>query len=161
MKRTPTEVWRDSRNPYDRKRQDKAPVGLKNVGNTCWFRRLVLNYKPSSNAQDLPQNQKEHQNLPFMCELRYLFALLVGTKRKYVDPSRAVEILKDAFKSNDSQQEDVSEFTHKFLDWLEDAFQMKAEEETDEEKPKNPMVELFHGRFLAVGVLEGKKIENT
>uniref|UniRef100_A0A8C0R8F4 Ubiquitin carboxyl-terminal hydrolase n=1 Tax=Canis lupus dingo TaxID=286419 RepID=A0A8C0R8F4_CANLU len=163
---TPTEVWRDSRNPYDRKRQDKAPVGLKNVGNTCWFsaviqslfnllefRRLVLNYKPPSNAQDLPRNQKEHRNLPFMRELRYLFALLVGTKRKYVDPSRAVEILKDAFKSNDSQQQDVSEFTHKLLDWLEDAFQMR--------KPKNPMVELFYGRFLAVGVLEGKKFENT
>lgn len=174
MKRTPIEVWRDSRNPYDRKRQDKAPVGLKNVGNTCWFsaviqslfnllefRRLVLNYKPPSNAQDLPRNQKEHRNLPFMRELRYLFALLVGTKRKYVDPSRAVEILKDAFKSNDSQQQDVSEFTHKLLDWLEDAFQMKAEEETDEEKPKNPMVELFYGRFLAMGVLEGKKFENT
>ncbi|XP_036099303.1 ubiquitin carboxyl-terminal hydrolase 25 [Molossus molossus] len=176
LKRAPTEVWRDSRNPYDRKRQDRAPVGLKNVGNTCWFsaviqslfnllefRRLVLNYKPPSNAQDLPRNQKveEHRNLPFMRELRYLFALLVGTKRKYVDPSRAVEILKDAFKSNDSQQQDVSEFTHKLLDWLEDAFQMKAEEETDEEKPKNPMVELFYGRFLAVGVLEGKKFENT
>ncbi|XP_040836584.1 ubiquitin carboxyl-terminal hydrolase 25 isoform X4 [Ochotona curzoniae] len=96
-----------------------------------------------------------------MRELRYLFALLVGTKRKYVDPSRAVEILKDAFKSNDLQQQDVSEFTHKLLDWLEDAFQMKAEEDTDEEKPKNPMVELFYGRFLAVGVLEGKKFENT
>ncbi|XP_020015396.2 ubiquitin carboxyl-terminal hydrolase 25 isoform X4 [Castor canadensis] len=174
LKRTPTDVWRDSRNPYDRKRQDKAPVGLKNVGNTCWFsaviqslfnllefRRLVLNYKPPSNVQDLPRNQKEHRNLPFMRELRYLFALLVGTKRKYVDPSRAVEILKDAFKSNDSQQQDVSEFTHKLLDWLEDAFQTKAEEETDEEKPKNPMVELFYGRFLAVGVLEGKKFENT
>ncbi|XP_077900603.1 ubiquitin carboxyl-terminal hydrolase 25 isoform X4 [Ictidomys tridecemlineatus] len=145
LKRTPTEVWRDSRNPYDRKRQDKAPVGLKNVGNTCWFSAVI----------------QEHRNLPFMCELRYLFALLVGTKRKYVDPSRAVEILKDAFKSNDSQQQDVSEFTHKLLDWLEDAFQMKAEEETDEEKPKNPMVELFYGRFLAVGVLEGKKFENT
>ncbi|XP_076974855.1 ubiquitin carboxyl-terminal hydrolase 25 isoform X3 [Tamandua tetradactyla] len=174
LERTPTEIWRDSRNPYDRKRQDKTPVGLKNVGNTCWFsaviqslfnllefRRLVLNYKPPLNAQDLPRNQKEHRNLPFMRELRYLFALLVGTKRKYVDPSRAVEILKDAFKSNDSQQQDVSEFTHKLLDWLEDAFQMKAEEETDEEKPKNPMVELFYGRFLAMGVLEGKKFENT
>ncbi|XP_066098013.1 ubiquitin carboxyl-terminal hydrolase 25 isoform X1 [Saccopteryx bilineata] len=174
LKRTPTEVWRDSRNPYDRKRQDRAPVGLKNVGNTCWFsaviqslfnllefRRLVLNYKPPLNAQDLPRNQKEHRNLPFMQELRYLFALLVGSKRKYVDPSRAVEILKGAFKSNESQQQDVSEFTHKLLDWLEDAFQMKAEEETDEEKPKNPMVELFYGRFLAVGVLEGKKFENT
>lgn len=27
------------------------------------------------------------------------------------------------------QQQDVSEFTHKLLDWLEDAFQIKAEEE--------------------------------
>ncbi|KAM5180903.1 ubiquitin carboxyl-terminal hydrolase 25 isoform 2-T2 [Mantella aurantiaca] len=96
-----------------------------------------------------------------MRELRYLFSLLVSSKRKYVDPSRAVEILKDAFKSNDSQQQDVSEFTHKLLDWLEDAFQIKAEEERDGEKPKNPMVELFYGRFLAVGVHEGKKFENT
>ncbi|KAG8538080.1 hypothetical protein GDO81_023332, partial [Engystomops pustulosus] len=31
----------------------------------------------------------------------------------------------------------------------------------DGEKPKNPMVELFYGRFLAVGVHEGKKFENT
>uniref|UniRef100_A0A8C0J315 Ubiquitin carboxyl-terminal hydrolase 25 n=1 Tax=Chelonoidis abingdonii TaxID=106734 RepID=A0A8C0J315_CHEAB len=174
LKRTHPEVWSDSPNPYDRKRQDSCPVGLKNVGNTCWFsaviqslfnllefRRLVLNYNPPASAQDLPRNQKEHRNLPFMRELRYLFALLVGSKRKYVDPSRAVEILKDAFKSNDSQQQDVSEFTHKLLDWLEDAFQIKAEEERDGEKPKNPMVELFYGRFLAVGVLEGKKFENT
>lgn len=28
-----------------------------------------------------------------------------------------------------TQQQDVSEFTHKLLDWLEDAFQMKAEED--------------------------------
>ncbi|NWH73229.1 UBP25 hydrolase, partial [Piaya cayana] len=129
--------------------------------NLLEFRRLVLNFSPPANAQDLPRNQKEHRNLPFMRELRYLFALLVGSKRKYVDPSRAVEILKDAFKSNDSQQQDVSEFTHKLLDWLEDAFQIKAEEEREGEKPKNPMVELFYGRFLAVGVLEGKKFENT
>ncbi|XP_069616998.1 ubiquitin carboxyl-terminal hydrolase 25 isoform X5 [Ranitomeya imitator] len=174
LKRTHTEVWSDSPNPYDRKRQDNCPVGLKNVGNTCWFsaviqslfnllefRRLVLNYSPPVCAQDVPRNHKEHRNLPFMRELRYLFSLLVSSKRKYVDPSRAVEILKDAFKSSDSQQQDVSEFTHKLLDWLEDAFQIKAEEERDGEKPKNPMVELFYGHFLAVGVHEGKKFENT
>ncbi|KAK7120790.1 hypothetical protein R3I94_020695 [Phoxinus phoxinus] len=174
LKRTHTEVWSDSPNPYDRKRQDNCPVGLKNVGNTCWFsaviqslfnllefQRLVLHYSPPARMQDLPRNQKEHRNLPFMQELRRLFSLLVGSKRKYVDPSRAVEILKDAFKSSESQQQDVSEFTHKLLDWLEDAFQIKAEEDREGEKPKNPMVELFYGRFLAVGVLEGKKFENT
>lgn len=174
LKRTHTEVWSDSPNPHDRKRQENCPVGLKNVGNTCWFsaviqslfnllefQRLVLHYSPPARMQDLPRNQKEHRNLPFMQELRHLFSLLVGSKRKYVDPSRAVEILKDAFKSSESQQQDVSEFTHKLLDWLEDAFQIKAEEDREGEKPKNPMVELFYGRFLAVGVLEGKKFENT
>uniref|UniRef100_A0A8D3EAX6 Ubiquitin carboxyl-terminal hydrolase 25 n=1 Tax=Scophthalmus maximus TaxID=52904 RepID=A0A8D3EAX6_SCOMX len=174
LKRTHTEVWRDSPNPHDRKRIDSCPVGLKNVGNTCWFsaviqslfnllefQRLVLNYSPPARVHDLPRNQKEHRNLPFMQELRHLFSLMVGSKRKYVDPSRAVDILKDAFKSSESQQQDVSEFTHKLLDWLEDAFQMKAEEDREGEKPKNPMVELFYGRFLAVGVLEGKKFENT
>ncbi|XP_061104518.1 ubiquitin carboxyl-terminal hydrolase 25 isoform X4 [Conger conger] len=174
LKRTHTEVWSDSPNPHERKRLENCPVGLKNVGNTCWFsaviqslfnllefQRLVLHYSPPARVQDLPRNQKEHRNLPFMQELRHLFSLMVGSKRKYVDPSRAVEILKDAFKSSDSQQQDVSEFTHKLLDWLEDAFQMKAEEDREGEKPKNPMVELFYGRFLAVGVLEGKKFENS
>lgn len=174
LKRTHTEVWSDSPNPHERKRMENCPVGLKNVGNTCWFsaviqslfnllefQRLVLHYSPPARMQDLPRNQKEHRNLPFMQELRHLFSLLVGSKRKYVDPSGAVEILKDAFKSSESQQQDVSEFTHKLLDWLEDAFQIKAEEDREGEKPKNPMVELFYGRFLAVGVLEGKKFENT
>ncbi|XP_069745151.1 ubiquitin carboxyl-terminal hydrolase 25 isoform X5 [Narcine bancroftii] len=174
LKRTQGEVWSDSLNPHDRKRQENCPVGLKNVGNTCWFsaviqslfnllkfRRLVLNYVPPTDPQNVAQNQKERRNLPFMRELRHLFALMVSSKRKYVDPSRAVEILKDTFKSNDLQQQDVSEFTHKLLDWLEDAFQVKAEEERDGEKPKNPMVELFYGRFLAVGMHEGKKFENS
>lgn len=48
--------------------------------------------------------EQEHRNLPFMQELRNLFSLMVGSKRKYVDPSQAVEILKDAFKSSESQQ---------------------------------------------------------
>lgn len=45
-----------------------------------------------------------------MQELRYLFALMVGSQKKYVDPSKAVEILKEAFSSSastgvgDSQQ---------------------------------------------------------
>ena len=60
-------------------------------------------------------------------ELRRLFALAVSSKRKYLDPSKAVDILKEAFAPTatagtvDSQQ-DVSEFQHKLLEWLEDAF---------------------------------------
>lgn len=45
-----------------------------------------------------------------MSELRHLFALMVGSKRKYVDPTKAVDILKEAFAATatsgvgDSQQ---------------------------------------------------------
>ena len=34
-----------------------------------------------------------------MKELRHLFALMIGSHRKYVDPSKAVEILKEAFRN--------------------------------------------------------------
>ena len=44
----------------------------------------------------------------FTEELRNLFALMIGSYRKYVDPSKAVEILKEGFRSHtgvsDSQQ---------------------------------------------------------
>jgi ubiquitin carboxyl-terminal hydrolase 25/28 len=45
-----------------------------------------------------------------MSELRHLFALMVSSQRKYVDPSKAVDILKEAFAATaatgvgDSQQ---------------------------------------------------------
>lgn len=58
---------------------------------------------------------QEHRNLPFMQELRKLFSLMVGSKRKYVDPSHAVEILKGAFKSSDSQQVKASVSTIRTL----------------------------------------------
>lgn len=41
LKRTHTEVWSDSPNPHDRKRIENCPVGLKNVGNTCWFSAVI------------------------------------------------------------------------------------------------------------------------
>uniref|UniRef100_A0A8C9RCN6 Ubiquitin carboxyl-terminal hydrolase n=1 Tax=Scleropages formosus TaxID=113540 RepID=A0A8C9RCN6_SCLFO len=130
-KRKRCEASGESANPADWIRQDDWPVGVRNVGNTCWFsaviqslfhlpvfRRLVLNYILS---------ERDKRNVAFMQELRCLFALMVGSKRRFVDPSAAVELLKDAFRTSEAQQ-DVSEFTHKLLDWLEDAFQLAAHE---------------------------------
>ncbi len=73
-----------------------------------------------------------------MVELRKLFALLVGSQRSYVDPSRAVGILRaGAMGGGEGQftnsQQDVSEFTHNLLDWLEEAFKINT---TDEESKK-------------------------
>ncbi|XP_072140017.1 ubiquitin carboxyl-terminal hydrolase 28 isoform X4 [Mobula birostris] len=173
LKRKRCEVWGDSPNPHDRKREDQWPVGLKNVGNTCWFsaviqslfqlpvfRRLVLSYKVPENPHENCRSRTELRNLAFMQELRCLFALMVASKRKYVDPSNAVDLLKDAFRSAEAQQQDVSEFTHKLLDWLEDSFQLAASTKNSCKTTQNPMVELFYGTFLAEGIHDGKMFSN-
>merc|ERR1719209_808633 len=62
----------DAGNPEDRKRDDGWPVGLKNVGQTCWFsaviqsffhlpafRALVLNFSPPEQQQG---SEKERRN---------------------------------------------------------------------------------------------------
>ena len=76
-----------------------------------------------------------------MLELRKLFALMVASQRKYVDPSKAVELLRGSVGgggggngssviATDNIQQDVSEFTHLVLEWVEDAFK-KAEPPSD------------------------------
>ena len=69
-----------------------------------------------------------------MLELRNLFSLMLASTRKYLDPTRAVELLKgnignkssngngNSVTTSENIQQDVSEFTHIFLDWLEEAF---------------------------------------
>ena len=209
--------WADPLNPHDRERNGIWPVGLKNVGQTCWFsavmqslfylpafRTLVLNYRPSISTAYLSDDKNSSDKCPpmesgqstctddsrnkkiveFMVELQKLFALLVASQRKYVDPTRAVDILRASFggtaniveneirnaatnsnttnsadqgagnngvgstavcantngnksainslgnapaqNSNvlimDNNQQDVSEFTHIVLEWVEEAF---------------------------------------
>lgn len=183
---------------------------MKNVGQTCWFsaviqslfylpafRSLVLNFPPPQNreVEKLQEfgNDRRRKIVEFMLELRKLFALMVGTQRKYVDPSRAVDILrgsigtlnnqqnKDILTLETNNQQDVSEFTHIVLEWVEEAFkddsvqgkaegdmmQMDAdcEKENNEEKDavnrkeenadNNPMSRLFYGKVLTEGRIRG------
>ncbi|XP_038178244.1 ubiquitin carboxyl-terminal hydrolase 28 isoform X7 [Arvicola amphibius] len=174
-KRKRCEVWGENHNPNNWRRVDGWPVGLKNVGNTCWFsaviqslfqlpefRRLVLSYSLPQNVLENCRSHTEKRNIMFMQELQYLFALLLGSSRKFVDPSAALDLLKGAFRSSEEQQQDVSEFTHKLLDWLEDAFQLAVNVNSNpRNKPENPMVQLFYGTFLTEGVREGKPFCNN
>lgn len=182
------DAWQDPANPHERKRQGDWPVGIKNVGNTCWFsavmqslfhlrvfRRLVLAFEPVSVPSGQPA--QERRSLGLMQELRPLFALLGATRRKYVDPGRALELLREAFAGSGAgaqggsqgqpapaaqsqQQQDVSEFTHKLLEWLEEAFQLaRCTPASEVGMPKldqtNPMLDLFYGRFRCEGESEG------
>ncbi|XP_063111853.1 ubiquitin carboxyl-terminal hydrolase 28 isoform X2 [Cavia porcellus] len=173
-KRKRCEVWGENPNPNDWRRVDGWPVGLKNVGNTCWFsaviqslfqlpefRRLVLSYSLPQNTLENCRSHTEKRNIAFMQELQYLFALMMGSNRKFVDPSAALDLLKGAFRSSEEQQQDVSEFTHKLLDWLEDAFQLAVNVNNPRNKSENPMVQLFYGTFLTEGIREGKPFCNN
>ncbi|XP_057346289.1 ubiquitin carboxyl-terminal hydrolase 28 isoform X8 [Manis pentadactyla] len=173
-KRKRCEAWGENPNPNDWRRVDGWPVGLKNVGNTCWFsaviqslfqlsefRRLVLSYSLPQDVLENCPGHTEKRNLVFMQELQYLFALMMGSNRKSVDPSAALNLLKGAFRSPEEQQQDVSEFTHKLLDWLEDAFQLAVSADNPRNKSENPMVQLFYGTFLTEGIREGKPFCNT
>ncbi|NXC21053.1 UBP28 hydrolase, partial [Corythaeola cristata] len=119
------------------------------------FRRLVLGYSLPQNVLDSCRSRTGKRNVAFMQELQCLFALMLGTRRKFVDPTAALELLRDAFRSAEEQQQDVSEFTHKLLDWLEDAFQLAVDVKSPGDKSENPMVQLFYGTFLTEGVHEG------
>ncbi|NWU71651.1 UBP28 hydrolase, partial [Pterocles burchelli] len=167
-KRKRCELWRENPKQNDWRRVGDWPVGMKNIGNTCWFsaviqslfqlpefRRLVLGYSLPQNVLESCRSRTGKRNIAFMQELQCLFALMLGTRRKFVDPSAALELLRDAFRSAEEQQQDVSEFTHKLLDWLEDAFQLAVNVKSPGDKSENPMVQLFYGTFLTEGVHEG------
>ncbi|NWR67384.1 UBP28 hydrolase, partial [Bucorvus abyssinicus] len=167
-KRKRCEVWGENPKQSDWRRAGDWPVGMKNIGNTCWFsaviqslfqlpefRRLVLGYSLPQNVLESCRSRTGKRNVTFMQELQCLFALMLGTRRKFVDPSAALELLRDAFRSTEEQQQDVSEFTHKLLDWLEDAFQLAVNVKSPGDKSENPMVQLFYGTFLTEGVHEG------
>ncbi|XP_068772692.1 ubiquitin carboxyl-terminal hydrolase 28 isoform X16 [Struthio camelus] len=166
-KRKRCEVWGENPKQNNWRRVGDWPVGMKNIGNTCWFsaviqslfqlpefRRLVLGYSLPQSVLENCRSRTGKRNVAFMQELQCLFALMLGTRRKFVDPSAALELLRDAFRSAEEQQQDVSEFTHKLLDWLEDAFQL-AVNVNPGDKSENPMVQLFYGTFLTEGVHEG------
>ncbi|KAM4545798.1 ubiquitin carboxyl-terminal hydrolase 28 isoform 1-T1 [Odontesthes bonariensis] len=172
MKRKRCEAQSEMCSPADWIRQDDWPVGIRNVGNTCWFsaviqslfhlpvfRRLVLSYHLSERILEKCKSHTDKRNIAFMQELRCLFALMVGSTRRFVDPSAAVELLRDAFRTSEAQQ-DVSEFSHKLLDWLEDAFQLAANGKNADDKQHNPMVQLFYGTFVTERRHEGKTLYN-
>ncbi|NXA56244.1 UBP28 hydrolase, partial [Nothocercus julius] len=167
-KRKRCEVWGENPKQNDWRRAGDWPAGMKNIGNTCWFsaviqslfqlpqfRRLVLGYSLPQSVLENCRSRTGKRNIAFMQELQCLFALMLGTRRKFVDPSAALELLRDAFRSAEEQQQDVSEFTHKLLDWLEDAFQLAVNVSNPGDKSENPMVQLFYGTFLTEGVHEG------
>uniref|UniRef100_A0A665VDZ9 ubiquitinyl hydrolase 1 n=1 Tax=Echeneis naucrates TaxID=173247 RepID=A0A665VDZ9_ECHNA len=171
MKRKRCEAQTEMCSPADWIRQDEWPVGIRNVGNTCWFsaviqslfhlpvfRRLVLNYHLSERILEKCKSHSDKRNIAFMQELRCLFALMVGSTRRFVDPSAAVELLRDAFRTSEAQQ---VQHAHSVCLFTE-IFQLSVHvQEIHTYKQQNPMVQLFYGTFVTERRHEGKTLCNT
>lgn len=110
--------------PTTLERVGGLPVGLKNVGNTCYLnsliqtyfmipilRKAVISYAPSVAVDD------SNPNHVFMLELQKLFCAMVLSNQRFVDPSNLLKkIVDDQGKPvNIGAQEDVSEFNDIFM----------------------------------------------
>eukprot|EP00826_Nyctotherus_ovalis_P032447 TRINITY_DN2615_c0_g1_i1.p1 TRINITY_DN2615_c0_g1~~TRINITY_DN2615_c0_g1_i1.p1 ORF type:complete len:938 (+),score=270.66 TRINITY_DN2615_c0_g1_i1:188-3001(+) len=116
----------------ERKQRDgKAPVGLKNMGNTCYlncllqvyfmlplFVKRVFEFEEYEEEEALRAKvEYEDKERTLMASLQRLFARLVHSEKRYIEPTEVFKSLSDI---NDkpfsvSEQKDVGEFNAFFL----------------------------------------------
>ncbi|KAL7646980.1 UNVERIFIED_CONTAM: hypothetical protein RMT77_002237 [Armadillidium vulgare] len=151
-------------NPKDRKRENGVPVGLRNIGNSCWFnvviqplffiplfRDMIINYPKDLNEVDISKSP----NKRVVPALRSLFSLLIGSVKKYIDPTESVNLFQGQEMRKNTQQ-DVCEFIHKLLEKLEEEFKLllkkqgiekESSEASKEANFENPILKLFYGQL--------------
>ncbi|CAF1056361.1 unnamed protein product [Adineta ricciae] len=120
------------RNPVD------EPVGLRNIGNTCWFnsviqtlytlpyfRHLILNFKFSE--ENSPSDSHEKKAIDFTKNLRQLFVLMLKSPRRSIDPEPAIRSFNETGKLSgvNFSQEDCSEFAIHLIDLIELGFEIR------------------------------------
>lgn len=135
------------------------PVGLKNIGNTCYFNSLlqayfqnaalvrsVLGYElpkrfRSVKDEDLPKlSQEEGDFKRKLCScrlvenLKALFCQLIASDRKYADPTPVITALVDDYGNELAigDQKDIGEFNLVFLSRIEDGMEEARKEKAME-----------------------------
>lgn len=142
-------------NPEERVRQEGTPVGLKNVGNTCYvnsliqtyfsipeFTKAVLSFKPLPDKEHDNDNPRRSASIRLVVQLQRLFAKMIVSQSKYCDPSPVLGTLVDDFGNQVTigEQQDVGEFGINFIARAEEG--MLASRQVEEAKsPDSHLVE--------------------
>ncbi|CAG9320649.1 USP28_3 [Blepharisma stoltei] len=140
-----------------RLRIDGIPVGLKNIGNTCYFNSLmqsyfmiptlvekILNFRPHpSQLQNLQddsvENTRKKASIELVKQLQRLFAHMIRSNRLYVDPGNVLKALVDDFGNQIAigDQKDVGEFNMNLVARIEEGLQTAQPYEENKEKRLN------------------------
>ena len=173
LKEFPSAFTKKKTNPAERKRIRGTPIGLVNIGNTCWFnvvcqplfhlpgfREMILNYKPprsSPSASSPCAKDQKVQSPKVSAALSRLFALMQASEQKFIAPNECVHLFQGGEPDHRrNEQEDVCEFIHKLLEKLEVEFNEVLREEGAEKESSgtskdaqftNPIMKLFYGQF--------------
>ena len=135
-------------NPIQRKRSGGTPVGLKNVGNTCYFNSLmqvyftipnlikeILNFKAPEVSEEHKESEtlRKKASIQLLQQLQKLFAHMIRSNKKYVDPSNVLKSLVDDFGNplEIGDQKDVGEFNMILVERIEEGLNCLQEEQKE------------------------------
>eukprot|EP01080_Neovahlkampfia_damariscottae_P010741 gene10741-3361_t len=128
LKDTPTII--SSFNDTTEKREKNFPIGLQNVGNTCYVNSLLQTYFALPPFVDeIFKFPSDHYPDDFVTELQKLFSFMCFSQKKFINPQQVVKkIMKNGISIG--KQQDVGEFHDLFLQEVEKSFRLIQQDPT-------------------------------
>ncbi|CAG9326367.1 unnamed protein product [Blepharisma stoltei] len=158
-------------NPEERRRIKGVPVGLKNIGNTCYFNSLIQSYfmipsfvreifgYPIEDNTNKKMQNLQNENGRVLEQLQRLFAHMIGTNKMYIDPTFVLNCLVNDLKNDMKmgKQNDVGEFNIVLTSKIDESIKQLEENKNAIDKP---LIELFDGNSSALAdMFYGKQCE--